>query len=634
MDQARSLADIMFSASPLAAIKAPGADAPGETPDDAFLNLLSEDTGDGQSSLDALSTIPRSLISDAAVVKETPDDSSDLLQTLRDATSLLDVLRTIAVMLEKNDGFLTVTEPATDVCLTEESLSTADAQQPPSLTDDSLIDILASTEQTTGSLETDETLDQDTLSNIVAEIVALMQMTLIVLQRAQTTGDRPKIEETNATEQTQKSNPLAILLAQIEANAARVSVATGDASTVLGNNSSDPGFDAFIGLMNLADKGIEKLIDDFARAAKTETVATGDAAAEDAKYSYSTVADTLADLGAAVKEEIASVKTLLKKAQETAQAALSSETEAPLPAAPIVPAIAAKASLAVLPPSPEQKPIPSTLKSILSAASHTPEVAEAEAEETTTNETATGAVTDLGLWKKTKGSDKSDTANQNPLPTPASFSASLAHAPEDISSLNNPVVSADTPADFVLQDTSSPWGSDARSTQASGTYVFASTLSAFRAANGGAMGLPSAVDQVVLHINRNAKEGQSQMSLQLQPSDLGKISVTLDIGKDGRVQGSVVADNPQTLEMLQKDSRSLERALQDAGLRADPGSLQFSLGEQKNQNAAGQTAGDGSRNGTLRASNSEEGSEDESATGLSALSEAYYVTSTGVNIQV
>jgi flagellar hook-length control protein FliK len=64
----------------------------------------------------------------------------------------------------------------------------------------------------------------------------------------------------------------------------------------------------------------------------------------------------------------------------------------------------------------------------------------------------------------------------------------------------------------------------------------------------------------------------------------------LDISADNKVQGTVVADNPATLNLLLKDVRSLERALQEAGLRADPGSLQFSLGNQGN--ASGQTAND------------------------------------------
>lgn len=189
---------------------------------------------------------------------------------------------------------------------------------------------------------------------------------------------------------------------------------------------------------------------------------------------------------------------------------------------------------------------------------------------------------------------------------------------------------------FSFADTSAAFGAvTAENAQATGTYSFASSLSAFRAANGGATGLPGVVDQVILQMNRNVKNGQSQMSLQLQPTDLGKITVKLEFGEGGRVQGTVVADNPKTLEMLQKDSRSLERALQDAGLRAEPGSLQFSLGGQKNPNDAGQTAGSGnSGNGKGDGTISADGSDNSGLVDIAAISESYYITPMGVNIQV
>lgn len=179
-------------------------------------------------------------------------------------------------------------------------------------------------------------------------------------------------------------------------------------------------------------------------------------------------------------------------------------------------------------------------------------------------------------------------------------------------------------------------GPDAAATaggvQATGTYNFASTLSAIRAANGGATGLPNVVDQVILQMNRSVKTGDNQMAVQLNPADLGKITVKLDIGSDGKVQGTVTADNPQTLGMLQKDSRSLERALQDAGLRADPGSLQFSLSGQENGRNANQTANNG--NGNANTPDGTIPAEEILALTDSASTETYYLTPNGVNIQV
>ena len=105
---------------------------------------------------------------------------------------------------------------------------------------------------------------------------------------------------------------------------------------------------------------------------------------------------------------------------------------------------------------------------------------------------------------------------------------------------------------------------------------FTSQLATARGANT----LPTAVEQVMFHLNRSVKNGQDQMTLQLKPAELGLIQIKLTFAGDGSVQGSVIASSQATLDMLTKDSRNLERALQDAGLQADPGSLHFSLGDQ------------------------------------------------------
>ncbi len=84
-------------------------------------------------------------------------------------------------------------------------------------------------------------------------------------------------------------------------------------------------------------------------------------------------------------------------------------------------------------------------------------------------------------------------------------------------------------------------------------------------------------EQVAVQLNRMVKSGISQYDLQLHPADLGRIDIRLEIKKDGAVQATVTADNQQTFDMLQKDSRSLERALQQAGLQTDSGSLSFNL---------------------------------------------------------
>jgi flagellar hook-length control protein FliK len=112
---------------------------------------------------------------------------------------------------------------------------------------------------------------------------------------------------------------------------------------------------------------------------------------------------------------------------------------------------------------------------------------------------------------------------------------------------------------------------------------------------------PSQVfDQIKVKITRATKAGLDQVSIQLKPEALGRVDIKLEVAADGKVHATVMADKQETLNLLQNDSQGLERALQDAGLRTDANSLEFSLrgdgGAQfaaDNQNASGAAAGNG-----------------------------------------
>ena len=86
-----------------------------------------------------------------------------------------------------------------------------------------------------------------------------------------------------------------------------------------------------------------------------------------------------------------------------------------------------------------------------------------------------------------------------------------------------------------------------------------------------------ATNQVFVQLTKAVQNGQNKITVQLRPEELGRVEVKLDIGGDGRVKAMVMADKPETLDLLQKDSRVLERALQEAGLKTDNNSLSFNL---------------------------------------------------------
>lgn len=88
---------------------------------------------------------------------------------------------------------------------------------------------------------------------------------------------------------------------------------------------------------------------------------------------------------------------------------------------------------------------------------------------------------------------------------------------------------------------------------------------------------PPVAEQVSVQISKAVKAGVDRIDIQLRPKELGRVDVRLELAGDGRVSASVTVDNRETLEMLKTDARGLERALDDAGLKADSNSLSFNL---------------------------------------------------------
>jgi hypothetical protein len=55
--------------------------------------------------------------------------------------------------------------------------------------------------------------------------------------------------------------------------------------------------------------------------------------------------------------------------------------------------------------------------------------------------------------------------------------------------------------------------------------------------------------------------------------------VQLNVDSSGNVSSRLIAERPETLDLLRRDAPQLERALQDAGLNTGNG-MQFSLADQ------------------------------------------------------
>ncbi len=107
-----------------------------------------------------------------------------------------------------------------------------------------------------------------------------------------------------------------------------------------------------------------------------------------------------------------------------------------------------------------------------------------------------------------------------------------------------------------------------------------------RAAGKASAGSANQSEQLALRIQTAVSAGQDRISVQLHPAELGRIDVQLDIAEDGRLRGAILAERSEALDLLQRDIRLLERALNDAGLKTDSGSFSFDLREQSAQDKA------------------------------------------------
>jgi chemotaxis protein MotD len=88
------------------------------------------------------------------------------------------------------------------------------------------------------------------------------------------------------------------------------------------------------------------------------------------------------------------------------------------------------------------------------------------------------------------------------------------------------------------------------------------------------------VPGLAVEIAAQAKHGNSHFEIRLDPPELGRIDVRLQIDGDGKVTSHLRVERPETLDMLRRDAPALERALQQAGLKTSDSGLQFSLRDQ------------------------------------------------------
>jgi flagellar hook-length control protein FliK len=93
---------------------------------------------------------------------------------------------------------------------------------------------------------------------------------------------------------------------------------------------------------------------------------------------------------------------------------------------------------------------------------------------------------------------------------------------------------------------------------------------------------------MALEIAASAKNGKSSFEIRLDPAELGRIDVRIDVDRNGQMTSHLTVEKPETLSMLQQDAPQLQRALDNAGFKTGDGGLQFSL---RDQSSSGRNSG-------------------------------------------
>ena len=98
---------------------------------------------------------------------------------------------------------------------------------------------------------------------------------------------------------------------------------------------------------------------------------------------------------------------------------------------------------------------------------------------------------------------------------------------------------------------------------------------------------PTPLQVLPIEIGMQAARGATRFQIRLDPAELGRVDVQLDIRDNGEVHANLVVDRVETLAMLKRDAQTLQYAFEQAGLKQAADGITFSLrGEgQNNQNA-------------------------------------------------
>jgi flagellar hook-length control protein FliK len=92
-------------------------------------------------------------------------------------------------------------------------------------------------------------------------------------------------------------------------------------------------------------------------------------------------------------------------------------------------------------------------------------------------------------------------------------------------------------------------------------------------------------NQFNLAVSKAASGGEQEFTVRLNPGDLGRVNVRLQFAENGNLRAQVAVENPETLELLQRDAKGFERALEASGHKTEQNGISFSLDDSNKESA-------------------------------------------------
>ncbi len=90
--------------------------------------------------------------------------------------------------------------------------------------------------------------------------------------------------------------------------------------------------------------------------------------------------------------------------------------------------------------------------------------------------------------------------------------------------------------------------------------------------------------QLAVNVTQAIEDGTNEFTIRLNPQEMGRVTVRLTFADNGTLKASIFAEQPETLDLLQRDVRGLEKALNNNGKTNDL-TIEYSLDQGGNESA-------------------------------------------------